>query len=89
MILRWLAVLAIFFQGFQSPIFHAQTTEGVSFENSHPAIEYGKRVTFKVRITATKPVSMAFVYVEPQGRPAAFYPMTLSSRSRAVIGSHD
>jgi hypothetical protein len=84
LILRWLAVLAIFLQSFQPTFIIAPAADEVSFENSVPVYDFGKQVAFKMRITSPQAVAKAFVYVEPQGRAATFYPMTLSSDGSAA-----
>jgi hypothetical protein len=84
LILRRLAaialVLAILLPGLYARVVGAAAfADEVNFQNSEPVGDFGKQLTFQMRITASLPITKAFIYIEPEGRPGAFYPMDLSS----------
>jgi hypothetical protein len=80
---HWLALLALTLHAVLPFNRTAQTSVDVSFVNSAPDIVFSSKVSFKVQITASNPVQKVFIYIEPQGRPAAFYPMVLADDGSA------
>ena len=80
----WLALLALTIQAILPLMGRNQTSVDISFVNSPPAVIFGTKVTFNTQITASSPILKSYIYIEPQGRPAAYYPMVLSADGTAV-----
>jgi hypothetical protein len=62
-----------------------QAAAQVEFIVAKPVVDFTARtITFKVQIQPADPAMKAFIYLQPEGREAAFYPLSMSADGQAA-----
>jgi hypothetical protein len=65
--------------------FPPQAAAAVEFIVEKPVVDFtGRTITFQVQILPADPKSKAFIYLLPEGREAAFFPLTVSADGHAT-----